>query len=33
MSNEDVNALTLPAIKSDNQCIIQPIGLLVTVLR
>ena len=33
MSNEDVNALTLPAIKADNQCIIQPIGLLVTVLR
>lgn len=33
MSNEDVNALTLPSIKADNQCIIQPIGLLVTVLR
>lgn len=32
-SNEDVNALTLPAIKSDNPVIIQPLGLLVTVLR
>ena len=33
ISNEDVNALTLPAIKSDNQCIIQPVGLLVTIIR
>lgn len=32
-SNEDVNALTLPAIKSDNLVTIQPLGLLVTVLR
>lgn len=32
-SNEDVNALTLPAIKSDNPVIIQPLGLLVTLLR
>ena len=32
-SNEDVNALTLPAIKSDNAVIVQPLGLLVTVLR
>ena len=32
-SNEDVNALTLPAIKSDNPVIIQPLGLLVTILR
>ena len=33
ISNEDVNALTLPAIKSDNPIIIQPLGLLVTVIR
>ena len=32
-SNEDVNALTLPAIKSDNPVIIQPLGLLITLLR
>lgn len=32
-SNEDVNALTLPAIKSDNPIIIQPLGILVTILR
>ncbi len=32
-SNEDVNALTLPAIKSDNPIIIQPLGLLITVIR
>lgn len=32
-SNEDVNALTLPAIKSDNPVLIQPLGLLITVLR
>ncbi len=32
-SNEDVNALTLPAIKSDNPVIIQPLGLLVTLIR
>lgn len=32
-SNEDVNALTLPAIKSDNPVIIQPIGALVTIIR
>ena len=33
ISNEDVNALTLPAIKSDNPVIIQPLGILVTVIR
>ena len=33
ISNEDVNALTLPAIKSDNPVIIQPLGILVTILR
>lgn len=33
ISSEDVNALTLPAIKSDNRVIIQPLGLLVTILR
>lgn len=33
ISNEDVNALTLPSIKSDNPCIIQPLGLLVTIIR
>lgn len=32
-STEDVNALTLPAIKSDNPVIIQPLGLLVTIVR
>lgn len=32
-SSEDVNALTLPAIKSDNPVIIQPIGILITVVR
>jgi len=32
-STEDVNALTLPAIKSDNPVIIQPLGLLVTIIR
>lgn len=32
-SNEDVNALTLPAIKSDNPVIIQPLGILITILR
>jgi len=33
ISNEDVNALTLPAIKADNPVIIQPLGLLITVIR
>lgn len=33
ISDEDVNALTLPAIKSDNPVIIQPLGILVTVIR
>jgi len=32
-SNEDVNALALPAIKSDNPMIIEPIGILITVIR
>lgn len=32
-SNEDVNALTLPAIKSDNPVIIQPLGILITIIR
>ena len=32
-SNDDVNALVLPAIKSDNPVIIQPLGLLITILR
>lgn len=32
-SNEDVNALTLPAIKADNPVIIQPLGMLITILR
>ena len=32
-SNEDVNALALPAIKSDQEVIIQPIGMLVTIIR
>lgn len=33
ISDEDVNALVLPAIKSDNPVIIQPLGLLVTIIR
>lgn len=33
ISDEDLNALTLPAIKSDNPVIIQPLGLLVTIIR
>ena len=32
-SNEDVNALTLPAIKADNPIIIQPLGILITIIR
>lgn len=32
-SNEDINALALPAIKADNPIIIQPLGILITVLR
>lgn len=32
-STEDVNSLSLPAIKSDNPVIIQPLGMLVTILR
>ena len=32
-SNEDVNALALPAIKSDNPIIIEPIGILITIIR
>lgn len=32
-STEDINALALPAIKSDNQVIIQPLGLLITIIR
>jgi hypothetical protein len=32
-SAEDLNALTLPAIKSDNPVIIQPLGLLTTIIR
>lgn len=32
-SNEDVNALTLPAVKADNPIIIQPLGILITILR
>jgi hypothetical protein len=32
-SSEDVNALTLPAIKSDNPVIIQPLGILITIIR
>ena len=32
-SQEDVNALVLPAIKSDNPVIIQPLGLLITIIR
>ena len=33
ISNEDVNALTLPSIKADNPVLIQPLGLLITVIR
>lgn len=33
ISEEDVNAYTLPAIKGDNPFIIQPLGMLVTILR
>jgi len=33
ISDEDINALTLPAIKSDNPVIIQPLGLFVTIIR
>jgi surface protein len=32
-SEEDINALALPAIKSDNSVIIQPLGLLITIIR
>lgn len=32
-SQEDVNALALPAIKSDNPVIIQPLGMLITIIR
>jgi hypothetical protein len=32
-SNEDVNALALPSVKSDNPIIIQPLGLLITIIR
>ena len=32
-SDEDINALTLPAIKSDNPVIVQPLGLLITIIR
>ena len=32
-STEDINALVLPAIKADNQVIIQPIGMLVQIIR
>ena len=32
-SDEDVNALTLPAIKSDNPVIVQPLGILITIIR
>lgn len=33
ISNEDVNALALPAIKSNNPIIIQPLDMFVTILR
>ena len=33
ISNEDINALTLPSIKADNPVLIQPLGLLITVIR
>lgn len=32
-SNEDINSISLPAIKSDNPVIIEPLGLLITILR
>jgi len=32
-SNEDVNSISLPAIKADNPVIIEPIGLLLTIIR
>ena len=32
-SNEDVNSLSLPAIKSDNPVIIEPLGMLITIIR
>ena len=32
-SNEDINSISLPSIKSDNPVIIQPLGLLVTIIR
>ena len=32
-SDEDINALTLPAIKSDNPVIIQPLGLFINIIR
>ena len=32
-SQEDINALTLPAIKSDNPILIQPLGLLTQIIR
>jgi len=32
-SEEDINALVLPAIKADNPIIIQPLGLLITIIR
>ena len=33
VSDEDINALTLPSIKSDNPVIIQPLSMLITVIR
>lgn len=33
VSDEDLNALTLPAIKSDNPVIIQPLSMLITIIR
>jgi hypothetical protein len=32
-SNEDINAITLPVIKSDNPVLIQPLSLLVTITK
>ena len=32
-SNEDLNALTLPAMRSDNPVIIEPLGMLITIIR
>lgn len=32
-SEEDINALCLPSIKSDNEIIIQPLGMLITIIR